>query len=166
VARRGLSPLTSRPDGLVDFTTGERDVIVDVLRGLVDAGAGWVNIRPLVDEDDLPPPPGLAAVFSAKGPPLPIGTWVFSRHRDGTPAASSIGIAHPAGTKVATRIVDAGLRPPPTWRGRQDNPRRGLVVEVPPDGDVAEGLDWLLRVLLELSPIALAGEWRAEVFRR
>lgn len=159
--------MTARPDGLIDFTTDERSVVLAAMADLVTAGAGWLNLRPLVEQEDLPPPPGLASLFSAKGPPLPIATWVPAPRRDGTATGpASVGLQHPVGRKVATRLVEAGLRPPATWRGRQDNPRRGLVVEVPADEDPAVVLDWLLRTMVELSPMPLAGEWRAEVYRR
>lgn len=158
--------MTRAPDALIDFTTDDRSLVEQAMAERSAAGAGWLNLRPLVEEEDLPPPPGLASLFSAKGPPLPIATWVpGTPGRRVGPTLATVGIVHPVGRKVATRLVEAGLRPPVTWRGRQDNPRRGLVVEVPADEDPAVVLDWLLRCMLELSPLPLAGEWRAEVFR-
>lgn len=158
----------SQPDEQLDLTTHERAGLVEVARQLDAAGRGWINVRPVVDEDRLPPRPGiLAAIFSAKGTVLPVGTWVPSPLPDGDDERrpSTVGIAHPAGTKVATHLVEAGLRPPEGWRGIQDNPRRGLVVEIPAGTDGAVVVDWLLDAMVELCPIADVDDWRADVHR-
>lgn len=155
------------PDEQVDFTTDDVAGVVGAMAELAAAGGGWVNVRPVMEQEDLPPPPGWTSLFSARSPTvLPVATWVAGvPRRDGSREPATIGIQHPVGRKVATRLVEAGLRPPATWRGRQDNPRRGLVVEVPADEDPAVVLDWLLRVVQELSPVPLTGDWRAQVFR-
>lgn len=156
------------PDEQLDITSDDRTGLVRVLAEVTAAGHGWINVRPVLDPDELPERPSItSAIFSAKAPlPLPVGTWVPGPlDRDGRPGPGSLGVAHPVGKKVATRLVDAGLRPPADWRGVQDNPRRGLVVEVPPGTDAGTIVDWLLAAIDELSPVALAGDWRVDVHR-
>lgn len=159
--------MRTEPDEQVTFTTVDVSGVLAAMRALAAAGGGWLNVRPILEEDELPPPPGWTSLFSAKSPTaLPVGTWVAGpRRRDGGHDPASVGLQHPVGKKVAMRLVAAGLRPPTTWRGRQDNPRRGLVVEVPADEDPAVVLDWILRAIVELSPVPLASDWRAQVFR-
>jgi hypothetical protein len=55
---------------------------------------------------------------------------------------------------------------PEGWVVLQDNPRRGLVVAVPPAEDAADVLAWLLDAATALSLVLLTGEWRALVYRR
>lgn len=55
---------------------------------------------------------------------------------------------------------------PEGWRVVQDNPRRGLVVQVPETAAHTTVLDWLLRAAAELTTVDLTGTWRARIHRR
>lgn len=134
---------------------------------LAAAGAGWVNLQPGIDPDDVPrAEPGLFGVFSGRGPVVPVATWTAAgppRRRG--PAPEEVGIQHPAGPRAAARLADAGHGVPAGWRVVQDHPRRGLVVQVPPGtahGDVAA---WLLRATAALAAVPVTGWWRATVHR-
>lgn len=114
--------------------------------------AGWVNLRPAIDPDDDPgePSSGLFALFSARGPAVPLCTW--------HPGERSMGIEHGTGPKVARR-----LDLPPGWRVAQDHPRRGLVVVVPLGVPDAEALAWLVEAGTQLCPVPTTRTWVAEV---
>jgi len=112
---------------------------------------GWVNLRPEVGEDDLPPDGGgFFGIFGARGPMIPLCTW--------HPGERSAGVQHASGPKLVRRIdVPVG------WRVVQDHPRRGLVVRVPagvPDEDV---LRWLVEVGTSVCPLAIREQWVAEL---
>ncbi|MCC5954165.1 MAG: hypothetical protein JJU45_18895 [Acidimicrobiia bacterium] len=125
----------------------------------------WLNLRPLVEEDRLPTPSPLA-MFGPGGPVLPVGTWVPGTQRRKGPEPTSIGLGHPRGQKAVAHLTEVGIVAPPAWILRSDHVRRGVVFEAP-DGDaVAPALDWLLRAITELSPVALDGEFRASFHRR
>jgi len=96
-------------------------------------------------------------------PALPVGTWVPATSGQGP---TSLGVQHPVGRKVGHELGEAGLRPDPSWKGIQDHPRRGLVLEIPADTPPATVMAWLLPVLTHLSPIALTGDWRATLEHR
>jgi len=155
----------SRDTRVVEFTLGDRSAVVDLMRELAARRHGWVNVQPTVTIDELPAPTGGIVTGWLTGglPPLPVGTWIAPRSRRGKVRPGSVGVAHNANAKVARRLVDAGLAAPPGWRMVQDNARRGLVCEVPADAEVAAILDWLLRVMVELSRIDTGDEYRATV---
>ena len=116
----------------------------------VDA-AGWINLRP--DLDELPPPPRgwFGNVFSNRGPAAPLATW--------HPGERAAGIEHGIGSKLGDRAdVPAG------WRVVQDHPRRGLVVQVPTGVDDADVVRWLVDLGERLSPLPTGGRWTAVVF--
>ncbi|HYF46000.1 MAG TPA: hypothetical protein VD926_07295, partial [Acidimicrobiales bacterium] len=59
----------------VMFRVEDRTSIVDRMAELAD-GSGWIVFDAAVDEEDLPPPPGLVGIFTAKGPEAPELSWV------------------------------------------------------------------------------------------
>lgn len=144
------------------FARDERGPVLAAMGELARAARGWINLQPAVQADDVPAPPSLIErIFSARGPAVPIGTWVPG---EGSQPAS-LGVQHGLGTKAEGRIVAAGIRGPATWRLRQDNPRRGLVVELPADESVETILGWLLEVLECVTDRKLTGQWRASIYR-
>lgn len=155
----------SRDSRVVEFTLAERGPVLDLMRELAARRHGWVNIQPLVEADQLPAPTGGIVLGWLTGglPPLPVGTWIAPRVRRGQVRPGSLGLAHNANAKVARRLVEAGLAAPAGWRMVQDNARRGLVVEIPADTEVATILDWLLRAMVTLSTIDTGDEYRATV---
>ncbi len=147
----------------IEFTFDDRDAVIDAMRELVARRAGWVNIQPIVDQERLPAPPtGIISGWLTGGlPPLPIGTFMAPEMRRGQLRHGSIGLAHNANAKVARRLVEAGIVAPEGWHAVQDNARRGVVLNVPPDADAAVVLDWILRSIEELATVPTDRTYRA-----
>jgi hypothetical protein len=150
----------------IEFGVDDLDRVVDQMAEIAAAGRGWINVVPVVPDDvDVPPTPGPLAVFTARGPAIPFGTWtpaVGGRR----PEASSLGIQHAAGTKALERLADAGLALPAGWVRLADHPRRGLVVRVPDDAALDVVLDWLLAAMTGLARVPITGRWLAGIYRR
>jgi hypothetical protein len=127
------------------------------LAALARAPKGWLNLQPGMYDEDVPEPRGLvAALFTARGPEVPIATWV--------PEESSAGIQHAAGPKAAARLAEAGIPVPDGWRVVQDHPKRGLVVVVPKGTADADVVAWLLPAARALCRVPLTGDWLASVY--
>jgi hypothetical protein len=114
----------------------------------------------------VPPPPrsALAAIFGAKGPTVPLGTWTPAQGR----SPASVGIQHSQGVRAVATLAERNVAVPNGWRRLQDHPKRGLVLEPTPatSADELDGvLDWLLRATGALCPVRRTGEWRAYVYR-
>jgi hypothetical protein len=151
------------PPAVVDFHQDEPDAVLDAMTDLRGRHRGWVNLHPAFDEDRQPSPEGLFRVFSARGPAVPVCTWVAGEHTRGVEHIS-IGVQHGAGPKAVTTLAEAGHPVPTDWHVFTDHPKRGLVVAVPlatPDADV---LAWLLRAGGSLTAVALTGRWHALVY--
>ena len=143
---------------------GDLGTVVDRMSQLADAGAGWINLQPAVDPDDVPPAPtGLFAVFSGRGPEVPLCTWVAGERRKGKQGKPSVGIQYASGTKAAARLADAGVAVPTEWRVVQDHPKRGLAIQVPIEASHEDVLRWLLRAGDALARISLPDRWRVAV---
>lgn len=128
---------------------------------------GWINFHPQVHETaDPPSDSSLFGIFSPNGPAVPICTWMPGKWRRDRRDSVSLGVQHATGPRAAARLRDAGIEVPPTWRVRQDHPRRGLVVLAPSDQDHETTLAWLLRAGTVLSSVPLIGTWQAAVFRK
>lgn len=149
------------PD-VIEWTDNDVSPVVAVVAELQQAGAGWVNLDPAVDPDDMPAPRGgLGAVLSRRGPDVPRATWVAAK----APARPSVGIQHGSGHRALPLLADFSLELPAGARLIQDNPRRGLVVEVATD-DLTAVLEWLVAAATALATVPLTGAWRAEIHRR
>jgi hypothetical protein len=147
------------------FRVEDPSPILERMAELAD-GSGWMVFDAAVAEDDVPPPAAFGGLFTAKGPAVPELSWV-----PGTPGGRrreplAVGIRHGAGPKAKLRLAEAGVPVPDGWYVIQDNPRRGLVAQVPdtvPDADV---LDWLLRAAPVLATVPLSGDWRVLIHFR
>lgn len=156
----------SRPDEVFDVRGDARTDLLAALTTLVADESGWVNVAPLLAREDLPPRHLITALFSAKGPLLPVATFVpGTRGRAGQVGPSSLGLQHPEGRKVAAVLRARGVTPPDGYRVVSDNPRRGLVLEAQGPGELAEVADWLLVATGAVCPSDFDGWWRAMVFR-
>ena len=150
----------------LEFRADAAEAVVARMEGLLTRRDGWVNLQPGIPEKDAPPAPsGLAALFGSPSFPVPVCTWVPGRAGLRGLAPDTIGIQHATGPKAVRRLAEQGVPLPAGWRWRQDHPRRGLVVELPPDTAPAEVLDWLLRAGAALSTVTGTGDWRAEFHR-
>lgn len=146
------------------FRPPEVEPVAAAMRQLAHAGSGWVNLQPAVPDDEVPPPPrGMAVLLGAPQQPVPVCTWVPGRTGRRGRVPDQVGVQHGAGTRVLPDLAASGVGLPPGWRWRQDNPRRGLVVELPDGTDPAEALRWLLEVGERLTTVPLTGDWRALV---
>jgi hypothetical protein len=149
----------------IEFRYDAWDPVLDRMADLAAAAQGWLNLYPETLED-APDPAAegstlLGGLFRSRAPAVPMGTWVAATDR----APASVGVSHPLREKVAPRLREAGVFAPESWRLVQDNPRRGLVVRVPPDAPADEVLHWLMSAVDELCPVALTGHWLAEFHR-
>jgi hypothetical protein len=141
-----------------EFEFRDTDVtrVVDTLERA--GAAAWLNVQPGLDPDDLPPPRGIfGALFSARGPEVPVSTWV--------PGERSAGVQHGAGTRAAAQLADAGVGVPDGWRVIQDSPKRGLVVRVPEGVDTETVVRWLLAATRALCAVPITGDWLATVYK-
>jgi hypothetical protein len=152
---------------IIEFSRFETGSVVRRMEELAASLDGWINIQPDLDPDDVPTSSlGVLAIFSARGPAVPLVTWMpgQSSRRGATPA--EIGIQHPAGSRAVPLLRDGGVDVPTGWQVVQDNPKRGLVVRPSADAPRADVLEWLLRATAALCPYELPVMWVAVVHRR
>ena len=141
---------------------GDRsEPLVDAVTGVV-ADSGWVNVEPVVDDYQRSDVPGIFAWFSARGPQVPVGTFVAGSDR----SPASVGIEHGTGRDAGDRLNEAGVAAPGVWLLRQDHPKRGLVWEIHSgDVDAEVVVDLLLRATALLCPLPHQGRWSVAVSR-
>ncbi|MCB0996092.1 MAG: hypothetical protein KDB21_13425 [Acidimicrobiales bacterium] len=125
-------------------------------------GKRWMRLVPDVSPDDIPTGPGiLGTAFSARGPAIPEATWVPATDGRKGEQPASVGIAHGAGPDAFAQLRDAGVVLPEGWVPCQDNPRRGLVMELRGTADVAEVFDFITRAVTALCPAQVSGRFIA-----
>lgn len=153
---------------LFEFDASAPSAVVGCMRELTATRDGWVNLQPLVDEEDVPTPSvGILGWISAKGPAVPQATWVpGERKRNGVVAPDSVGLQHGGGPRARVTLAEAGTPIPAGWKILSDHPKRGLVLELPEGVDPTAVVDWLLTASRVLSPIDLPTRWVAAVHRR
>jgi len=156
---------------VVRFDPGEPDdlaSLIATLRPLVTAGTGWVNFEPAVPDDiDVDAASASGGVFSNRGPAIPLCTWTPpATDRKGRLGPHSIGVQHALAERARARLERIGLAVPAGWRVRADNPKRGMVVEVPADADLSMVVDWLLAAGEAVASVPLTGRWFATVHAR
>lgn len=138
------------PDAELELPDGDVAPLVADLDGVV-----YVNLRPGVDVEDVPPVSGLGQLFGNRGAPVPLATW--------TP--NEIGLQHGAGRRAVPLLADLGVAVPDDWYVASDHPRRGLVIRTY-QSRPADTLAWLVRAATAICPIPITAPWRAEVHRR
>lgn len=123
--------------------------LAEVMQALTAAQAGWVNLLPEIPEDvPVPSTPSALAVFSKRGPVVPLGTWTApTPARNGATAPIEIGIQHGAAKQAAVALADTPGAIPADWTVLSDNPRRGVVVRPPDATPLAAQAAWLLDAL-------------------
>jgi hypothetical protein len=151
----------------IEITSADSPSVLAEMARLAEARAGWINILPGVDEDELADEGGrsvFSAVFGGSSPPVAMGSWFPpGSGRRGVDGAT-VGVMHPTGPLAVRRLVEAGVPLPDGWRVRQDHPRRGLIVEPTPGTPDRTVLDWVLRSTATLTTATLTGTWQARVF--
>ena len=144
----------------VEFVPGQYDELLARMSAMAATGAGWVNLRPIVEHQHQPDPPGPFAIFGGSAHKIPTVTWVpGKRSADGTVKRTTVGLQHSSGPRVVARLRELGLAMPDGWRVTQDHPRRGLVALVPADADDAVTVDWLVRAATVVCAVPVTGRW-------
>lgn len=156
--------MTSEPRYL-EFSPDRLDDVVSAMAAIADAHEGWVNFEPSIHVEDVAASDrGVFALFSGRGPAVPLATWTpASAARRGRADPAMVGLQHGVGAKVKARLTDLGHPVPAGWVVVQDYAKKGLVVAVPPAADHAEVVRWLLGAAAALSTVPLTG-WRAAVY--
>ncbi|HZT67494.1 MAG TPA: hypothetical protein VFA11_17030 [Acidimicrobiales bacterium] len=154
------------PTETLEFWPDRPQALVERMGEMAVTGDGWINLTPHVgDEDPELPGDGLFGAFSARGPAVPLCTWVPARRRRERRGRQSLGVQHATGTRAAARLAGAGHPVPEGWRVTQDHPRRGLVVEVHADEPPERVLSWLIGAGEALCLPTPTGQWRAALYR-
>lgn len=152
---------------VIEFDVDAPAQLVGRMRELARDRNGWVNMQPMVDEEDVPRSgTGLLGWISAKGPAVPEATWVPGERRRKGVEPDSIGLQHHGGPKARWTLAEAGTPIPDGWKVLSDHPKRGLVIELPDGVDPATIVDWLVRAARVLSSMTLPDRWVAVVHRR
>jgi hypothetical protein len=164
MARRPLPEIIRFDPGEPEGTTA----VVEALRAMAEARRGWANFEPAVpDELDASAASTRGGVFSNRGPAVPLCTWAAPTvDRKGRTGPQSIGVQHGISERARPRLSALGLEVPVGWAPRADNPKRGLVVEIPDEVDLAMVVDWLLAAGEALATVPLTGRWYATLHRR
>mgnify|MGYP001171402362 FL=1 len=136
--------------------------LVAAVEALASDGEGWMNVEPGVDDEDRVEPPGMFTWFTARGPKVPVGTFVPGSDRE----PASVGLSHGAGRDAVERLVDAAVAPPTDWVARQNHPKRGLVWEIHPQRvDAGAVVRLLLEGTVVLATVPTTGGWVATIHR-
>jgi hypothetical protein len=155
----------TREPRYIEFRADDRAEVVACMDELERTRAGWINVQPGLDPEDVPAVrAGAFGLLSGRGPDVPLATWVPGELKREEPQPASVGIQHGTGPRLAARLADAGVPVPDGWRVTQDHARRGLVVAIPVGTSNDAVLDWLVRAAATLSPVPLTGDWRAAVY--
>ena len=133
--------------------TAALDAAVD---GTISPSGAWFNLLPrVVDDADIPDTPNSLAIFSRRGPAVPLATIVSAHERRGRIEPAEIGVQHAA----ASRLADAWTTPPPEGIVTlSDHPKRGWVGSVPPEMRAHDYTRWLCQQLIALCRVPLTGQ--------
>lgn len=155
----------ARPVNRVEFRPTEPASVLEAMATIADAGDGWINLLPGVDSDEAPPrPTGLTAVLAPRTPGALMGTWAPQTMTRRGLLGATIGLLHPAGRFAARQLASLGVPIPEGWTIRQDNPRRGLIVNARVDTPHDEVLSWIVAAGMALSTLTPSGYWRADIY--
>lgn len=127
-------------------------VLAGIMNELASTRSGWINLLPQIPENvPVPSTPNALAVFSKRGPVVPLGTWTPpSTTRAGDPFPPEIGIQHGAARRAADALADTPGAIPHDWQVVSDNPRRGVVVRPTLATSTLDQATWLLDALLAI----------------
>lgn len=148
------------------ITRDHAEDALGVMAELTHAGRGWINIAPeIVDGVEVPATPGVLAVFSKRGPAVPLGTWTAPSPGVRRSDPVEVGIQHGSGVNAVARLAPTRAHLPDGWIKLQDHPRRGLAVRPALDAADATVLVWLLDALAELCLPPRTGSFHVFVYR-
>lgn len=139
----------------------DAEALAAVMAELVEARSGWLNLLPQIPEDvPVPSTPSALAVFSKRGPVVPLGTWTApTPGRNGATAPVEIGLQHGAAKQARVALADTPGAVPQDWTVLSDNPRRGLVVRPPAGTSLVAEATWLLAALTAICIPPQTGEF-------
>ena len=85
---------------MIEFTPDDIEGVAQALGVVIERGAGWLNIEPIVgevamDEIRRTAAPAMVRMFSGTGGKIPFGTFVPGDHRKG--GLGQVGLEHSAG---------------------------------------------------------------------
>ena len=153
-----------------EFRTDDLSRVIAAVDGVRTDLSGWVNLAPLVPEEQRRRPPSiLGRVFSARGPDAPMATITPGHERrDGSTGPTSVGLVHPLRLRLRPWLAERDLQPPREWRVKQDNPMRGAVWEIPGNSPTAPLVDHLMAMAVALDPTVPETDdpsrtWMAEI---
>jgi len=148
---------------IVQFRLGARDPVLERMTAVAarNDGETWVNVQPWVDPEHQPKVSLLRHIFSAKGQPVPTGTWVPGHTSGKKPTHTEVGLQHGAGVGALSKLSEAGVVAPDHWILIQEHTRRGVVYAVPREDAPDEALDFLLRAAQVLSQVDTDDRWLA-----
>ena len=157
----------SKPPAPLTIFGDDPSLLVEKMDQLAALGRGWINVMPEIPDDvEVPSTPNALAVFSKRGPVVPLGTWTASNLTKHGAEPAEVGIHHGKATSVRELLAGTPGEIPTTWRVVQDHPRRGLVARPPADATTAEIASWLLGALGELCIPPRTSNFRAFVYEQ
>ena len=127
-------------------------------------GSGWLNVQPVVADEDRPYESPLFKLFTARGPAIPLGTWVPGHHYRDKWQPTSVGLQHAAGRHASKLLEERGVVEPDGWNRRQDHIKRGLVYELPQGQDPKTTLEFLIDAMTQLVDFPVTGRWQGVIF--
>ena len=93
---------------------------------VVANGTGWINVSPVIEEENEPPPPGPFAFLGGSTHHVPTVTWMpGKRAANGTVKPTTVGLQHASGPRVAWRLRDLGCALPEGLAGHPGPPAAG-----------------------------------------
>lgn len=165
ISLAAMSPRTRRPTKTLEFMPPDVSEVAHALAGLRQAGSGWINLLPGVDDEAAPEPgAGLFAFFGGGVPAVSMATVMPPGIERRTAEGPTVGLMHPAGAKAVPRLVEAGVSVPEGWVVVQDHPRRGLLVRTPVSVVEADIITWSVGAGIALCRAETTGRWRAVVY--
>ena len=157
---------SGRQTKTIEFTPPDEAGVAEALRSLRDAGSGWVNLMPGIDEEaaDLHPRAGLFAFLGNQAAPVTMTTVMPPKKDRRDTEGVTVGVTHPTGGKAVARLAEAGVTLPDGWVVRQDHARRGLLVRTPVAATEPDIIEWSVRAGTALCRVEMTGRWRAVVY--
>ena len=137
--------------------------IEEWLKAILDAGNGWAHLRPVgADEAAMLVHQSFKVKLAEQPPQLPQATLVVPKTRKrGKRKPIEIAVSHMKGQPCAHE-----LDLPERWRIREDDPGRGLLIEVPADTEPRELVTNIAKATAALSTLEIIPEWKATVAYR
>jgi hypothetical protein len=160
--------VSRREKDTFEFTPPDVSRVVAHLDSLCEAHDGWINLLPGIVEDEEDEEASSTSIFGllfgSKGTPVTMATLMPPKASRIPQDGVTLGVMHPAGSKVMRTLDELGITLPAGWVVRQDHVRRGLVVRAAADAASADVVGWALRAAEALCRKEMTGQWRAVVY--